>query len=245
MSVGFLPDIFTVFIKSVISIAALFFITKLSGKKHVAQITFFDYILGIAIGSIAGTLSVDKNINYASGLTALFTWGLIAYSVAYISMKSKHARRFLDSTPTVFIRNGKIIEKNLQKEKININDLLEELRIKSVFNIADVEFAIMETDGEISVQLKSQKRPLTPEDINLPTTYQGLSTNLIIDGSILMENLQHVSLDEKWLMSELAKRSIYSQKDVLLASLDSKGELYISMKGDMGEHVTNEADKQI
>jgi len=229
MKYGLLTDIINVMIRSIISIITLFFITKLIGKKHVAQLTFFDYIVGIAIGSIAGSISVDKSIT--KGVTALATWGLAAFVVASLSLKSISARKFFNSTPTTFIQNGKINEDNLKKEKININDFLEELRIKGVFNVADVESAILETDGEVSVQLKSQKRPLTPEDINIPTLYQGLSTNMVIDGEVMEDNLKHVKHDEKWLEDELSKRNIDSVKDILLASLDTRGEMYISIKG--------------
>ncbi|MCR4436006.1 MAG: DUF421 domain-containing protein [Clostridiales bacterium] len=226
-----LSDIFNTAIKSIVSITVLFFITKPIRKKHIAQLTFFDYIAGIAIGSIAGSFSVEKDAYYTTGLTALIVWGLFAFAVAYISMKSLKARHFLDGTPTIFIQNGRILDGNLKKEKININDLLEELRLKGVFNLADVEFAILEADGEVSVQMKSQKRPLTPDDMHIPTRYQGLTANLIIDGSVMQENLHLVNRDEKWLKDELSKRNITSEKDVLLAALDTEGGLYISMKG--------------
>lgn len=234
---GLLTDIYGTAAKSIVSITALFLITKLIGKKHIAQLTFFDYIVGIAIGSIAGSFSIDKNTMFSTGLTAIITWGFIAYIAAYISMKSMAARRFFDSTPTVFVQNGKIIDENLKKEKININDFLEELRIKGVFNIADVEFAILETDGELSVQLKSQKRPLTPSDLHIPTQYQGLSANLIIDGNIMRDNLRLVNLDEEWLKKKLLQRNITSEKEVLLAALDTEGGLYISLKGKKDEDV--------
>jgi uncharacterized membrane protein YcaP (DUF421 family) len=227
-----LSDILIAFIKSIVSIMALFFVTKFIGKKHIAQLTFFDYIVGIAIGSIAGSLSVDKSTNYANGLTALITWGMFSFVVAHLSIKSIWARCFFDSTPTIFIQNGKIIQENLKKEKININDFMEELRLKGAFNIADVEFAILETNGEVSVQLKSQKRPITPEDLNISTRYEGLSANLIIDGKIMKANLQLINHDEKWLADELSKRNIDSAKNVLLASLDTQGKLYIAMKED-------------
>jgi uncharacterized membrane protein YcaP (DUF421 family) len=155
---------------------------------------------------------------------------MFSFTVAYLSMKSVWARRIFDSTPTILMQNGEIFKKNLKKEKININDFLEELRMKGVFNLSNVEFAILETNGEISVLLKSQKRPLTPEDMNISTRYEGLSANLIIDGKIMRANLQLVYLDEKWLTNELSKRNIDSVKDVLFASLDTQGELYIAMK---------------
>lgn len=226
-----ISDILGIIIKSIVTITSLFIITKLIGKKHIAQLTFFDYIIGIAVGSIAGSLSVDRRIDYISGLTALITWGVVVLAVSYVSMKSIWMRRFFDSTPTIFIQNGKIIEENLKKEKININDFLEELRLKGAFNIADVEFAILETNGEISVQLNSQKRPVTPEDIRISTNYEGLTSNLVIDGEIMKENLRLVNLDEKWLREELSKRNIFSVKNILLASLDTNGKLYVSMKG--------------
>lgn len=227
-----MPITFVVIIRSFISFFALLIMVRLMGKQQVAQLTFFDYIVGITTGSIAASLSVEDNISYHSGLAALLTWGLFSYLVAYLSIKSMRARRIFDSTPAILIQNGEIIEKNLRKEKINLNDFLEELRIKDVFDISDVEFAILETNGKVSVQLKSQKRPLTPEDLNISTTYEGLSANLIIDGEIMKESLGLVNLSEKWLSNELAKRKIASSKHVLLASLNTKGELYITMKTD-------------
>jgi uncharacterized membrane protein YcaP (DUF421 family) len=230
MLLKILKDTVFVVLKSLTSIAALFFLSRLIGRKSIAQLTFFDYILGITIGSVAASMSVENNINYHDGLTALFTWGLFAYLVAYLSVKSIWARRFFDSTPTILIQNGEILEKNMRKEKININDFLEELRIKNVFDVSDIEFAILETNGEVSVQLKSQKRPLTPEDMNIPTSYEGLTANLIIDGKIMKSNLKLVNLDEIWLTNELSKRKIYSVKEVVLASLNTKGQLYIVIR---------------
>lgn len=217
-------------VKSLVAVAILFLTTRVIGKKHIAHLTFFDYIIGIAVGSIAGALSTDSQISLPEGITALFVWTAAALFVAIVSMKSLKVRHFFDSKPAVFIENGRIITENLKKEKININDLLEELRVKGVFNPADVEFAIMETGGNVSVLLKSQKRPATPSDLHVPTHYQGLSTNLVIDGELIKENLEYVGLDEKWLNDELSKRNIASYKNILLASLDTEGGLYISIK---------------
>lgn len=217
-------------VKSLVAITILFFTTRVIGKKHIAHLTFFDYIVGIAVGSIAGSMSTDSHITLPEGITALVVWTAVALLVAIVSIKSLKARYLFDSKPSVFIENGRIITENLKKEKININDLLEELRVKGVFNPADVEFAVMETGGNVSVLLKSQKRPVTPSDLQVPTHYQGLSTNLVIDGELIKENLEYVGLDEKWLNDELAKRNVSSMKDVLLATLDTEGGLYISIK---------------
>ena len=237
MTNNIFPDMINTATKSIVAVIALFLVTKLIGKKHIAHLTFFDYIVGIVIGSIAGSFSVEKDVDYENGLTALLTWGLFAFLVAYISMKSIKCRRFFDGTPTVFIQNGCIMEQNLKKEKININDILEELRRKGAFNIADVEFAILESDGDVSLQLKPQKQPLTPSELNIPTKYQGLSATLIVDGNIMAENLKLVNHDMKWLQNELSKMNIHSANDVLLASLDNEGKLYISLKGKKTEDV--------
>lgn len=239
MTYDFFSNIMSTVLKSSVAFISLFLITKLSGKKHIAKLTFFDYIVGIALGNIAGSFSLDKRINYNEGLTSTITWGLFSFAASYLSMKSIRSRRLLDSTPTVFVQNGKIIESNLKKESVNVNDFLEELRVKNVFNVADVEFAMLETDGQISVQMKSQKSPITPSDLNIPTKYQGLSANLIIDGKLMNENLKLVNLDEKWLKDELSKRNISSEKDVLLASLDTTGNLYLSIKDDLNKEVNN------
>lgn len=217
-------------VKSLVAVTILFLTTRVIGKKHIAHLTFFDYVVGIAVGSIAGALSTDSHITFPEGITALVVWTAVALLVAIVSMKSLKARHLFDSKPAIFIENGRIITENLKKEKININDLLEELRVKGVFNPADVEFAVMETGGNVSILLKSQKRPVTPSDLKVPTHYQGLSTNLVIDGELIKENLEYVGLDEKWLNNELAKSNIASYKDILLASLDTEGGLYISIK---------------
>lgn len=129
----------------------------------------------------------------------------------------------------LFIKS-KLVEKNLKKSRFNVNDVLEECRMKGAFNIADVEFTILETGGQVSIQLKSQKQPVTPEDLNISTKYKGLSADLIIDGIVMREHLKLISLNENWLKGELKKQNIDSPSQVLLASLDTNGKLHIDMK---------------
>lgn len=219
-----------IFYRSIFSFMVLFLLARFMGKKQISQLNFFDYAVGITIGSIAASFSVDSSISYSHGLISLAVWGLLPIAIAYTTLKSLYARRFFGGTPSVLIQNGKIIEDNLRKERFNINDLLEELRIKGVFDIADVEFAILETNGKISVQLKSQKEPLTPAALSTPTRYKGLSANLIIDGKIMKNNLSLVNLDEGWLKNELKKKNINSLDEVFLASLNNDGTLYIDKK---------------
>ncbi len=223
-------DLVDVAVRSVVAVISLFLLARLMGKKQISQLNFFDYVVGISIGSIAASMSCDDTISYTHGLAAMAIWAAFPIIISFLSLKSLRARKLIEGKPSVLIQNGHIMERNLAKEKYNLHDLLEELRIQGVFNVADVEFAILETSGKVSTQLKSQKQPLTAEDLQIPTNYQGLSVNLIIDGKILSDMLEKVNLNEAWLYSELSKRNINSAERVLLASLDTEGKLYIDLK---------------
>jgi len=215
---------------SLIAIIALFVLTRIMGKKQMAQLNFFDYVVGISIGSIASEYAVVRAIHVSEGLTALAVFTLFSIVLSYVSMKSYRGRKLLDGTPVILVENGKIIEANLKKTKVNINDFLEECRQKDIFDIAGIEFAIMETSGRLSILPKSQNRPLTPKDMQIPTAYEGLCTNVVIDGKVIAEQLAAINLDSQWLNAELVKQGGARCEDVLLAYVDTSGALHIHMK---------------
>jgi uncharacterized membrane protein YcaP (DUF421 family) len=221
-----------VIIRSVISFFALLLFVRLMGKQQVAQLTFFDYVVGITIGSIASTLSVQVNENLLSTLAGLATWALLAILLAIISMHSKRFRTILDGNATLVIANGKILEDNLKKIRIPIDQLLSELRTKGIFNITDVEYALFEAGGKISVQKNAQNQPLTPESLNIAVQYEGLPVNLVMDGAILPNALRSLSISQAWLTHQLGKRNIQDIRDISLAQLDTAGNLYVDLKGD-------------
>ena len=223
-------DIGSISIKSIVAALVLFILTRIMGKKQISQLTFFDYVVGISIGSIAASLSVDQRISFIDGITSMMIWTLVPLVFSYLSAKSIKTRRLLDGTPTILIQNGKIIEKNLTKTKLTINDLLEELRVKDVFNIADVEFALLETNGKISVLKKSSNQTTANSDLKAPVDHQGLCANVIIDGKIMKNNLKLLEINEIWLLNELKKNNILSVKNVLLACYDTSGFLHIDIK---------------
>jgi uncharacterized membrane protein YcaP (DUF421 family) len=202
------------------------------GKQQIAQLTFFDYVVGITIGSIASTLSVQVNESLLSTLAGLVTWAMLAILLAYLSMHSPRFRQIVDGGPTVVVANGKILEDNLKRIRIPIDQLIAELRTKGVFNMADVEFALFEPGGKISVQKKFQKQPVTPGDLNISPQYQGLPTNLILDGILLEDTLRSLNLTKAWLQHQLSKQNIQDISEVSLAQLDTKGNLYVDLKGD-------------
>lgn len=223
-------EIYRVVLRSLISVSILFILTRIMGKKQISQLTFFDYVVSISIGSIAAAFAVDDSIGYIKGLTGMVVYSIFPILLSFVSLKSYFGRKVLDGIPTILIQNGKIVENGLKKAEMNINDLLEECRLKNVFDIAAIEFAIMETSGKLSIQLKSSNQPLTPKDMNILTRYKGLCINLIVDGEILEDHLKTIGKDINWLNTELHSKGIKSSADVLLAYMDSSDVLNTYLK---------------
>lgn len=226
-----MPIIYVVIIRSTIAFFALLTLIRLIGKQQVSQLTFFDYVVGITIGSMASTLSVQLNENLTSTLAGMVTWTVLAILVAVMGIRSTWVEKVIVGKPEIIIENGKILEKNLKKNRIPISELLSELRTQGVFNIEDVEFALFEPGGKVSIQKKSQKQPLTPSDLNIPTQYEGLPTVLIMDGVVQEIALKSINLTKAWLYHQLEKQNI-KDTEVSLAQLDTKGNLYVDLKGD-------------
>jgi uncharacterized membrane protein YcaP (DUF421 family) len=168
----------------------------------------------------------NTGIPLVGGLIPIFTLLVAQVFLSMVSLKSEKARGIICGTPSVLIENGRIMEGELKRIRYNINDLMEQLRVKNIPNIADVEFAILETGGDLSVIPKSQKRPLMPADMKLPTEYEGLPVTLIIDGYVLEKNLSSINLNKEWLGEELKKFGVTNLKEVLFASIDTGGKLF-------------------
>ena len=145
-----------VVIRSIISFFVLLVLVRLMGKQQVAELTFFDYIVGITIGSIASTLSVQVNQNTTATLVGMAVWAFLPITLGYLSISSVWIRKVVEGEATVVIENGKILESNLKRMRLSIDDLISELRTKEVFSISDVEFALWESNGKLSIQNKSQ-----------------------------------------------------------------------------------------
>jgi uncharacterized membrane protein YcaP (DUF421 family) len=223
-------DILNTALKSIFSVIILFILARIMGKKQISQLSFFDYVSGISIGSIAANFAVDSSINYYKGVTSLIVYALFPIALSYISLKSYKARKLLDGVPSILIHNGLIIEKNLIKTKMNIDDLLEECRTKDAFDISEVEYAILETSGKVNVLIKSANQPVTRQDMNFQAPYKGLCTNVIIDGKILLDHLLSAKKDKTWLINELKKQNINHYQHVLLAYLDGANTLKCQLK---------------
>ena len=189
--------------RSLFSLLTLFLITKLIGKKQVSELSLFDYVIGISIGNFTAEMTMGLNNQYINGVVAIFTFGIISWLVSRLTMKSIILRRILIGTPTIIIQEGKIIKENMKKLNIDINDLLEQCRNNGTFDISQIEYAIMEVNGKISIMLKPEYNPVTMNDMNLKPTLQDLCANVIIDGRIMMKNLNNMNKSKQWLLKEL------------------------------------------
>ena len=221
----------SVFIRSIVTIVVLFLLAKVMGKKQISQLNLFDYIVGITIGSVAADISLDLNKSFLDGVICMLVFGLTGALVSYVTLKSIKLRRFFTGTPSIIIENGKIIEEGLKKVKFDINDLMEELRGAGYFNIDEVAYAVMETNGKISFLFKDEEKPVTKKDMDLKIIPSSLVANIIIDGKIMMNNLKAMNKDEKWLSHELKVLGYKDLDEILLATLDSNDKIMVYKKG--------------
>lgn len=222
-------DFLYIVILSFVSIAVLFILTKFSGSRQISEMSFFDYVIGITIGSIAAEMATNIDLEWWKGITAMTIYALTGILLSFISQKSISARKFISGQPIILIEKGKILRKNLFKAKIEINDLLTSARNNGYFNLADIEYAIMETTGKISFMPVAQKRQLTPKDFNFAPMADGLYINVIIDGKIIKKDLKNARITENELKAQLKDRGVKAE-NILLATIDNKKHLTIFEK---------------
>ena len=220
-------ELLDVTVRAILSLITLFLITKMLGKKQVSQLSLFDYVIGISIGNFAAEMTINLESTEIHGIWAVVLFGLFAYIVNVLTMKSIWLRRFFMGTPTVLIQNGKILEKNLKKVKFDLNDLLEEVRIDGYFDLSQVEYAIMEANGSLSILPKTEYKTVTVGDMKLKTPKEGLCANVIIDGKIMYNNLDKIGKKEKWLNSQLKVKGYSDISKILLATIDINDKLVI------------------
>ena len=217
---------FEIIWRSILSLTLLFLITKMLGKKQVSQLSLFDYVIGISIGNFAAEMTINLEINYLNGVISMLVFGIIAYLISYTTMKSIYLRRFFMGTPTILIQNGKIIQNNLKKVKLDVNDLLEECRSNGYFDLNEIEYGIMEVNGTLSILPKAENKPVTLKDMQIKAQKSSLCANIIIDGHIMTNNLKNMHKDEEWLEKELKIKGT-NMSDILLATLDNQEKLTI------------------
>lgn len=229
-------------VRALIGFFTLLIFTRLLGKQQVSQLTFFDYVLGITVGSIAASLTTDLTSRAWPHWVGLITWIAAVLAMQLITVKWRDASKYINGEPTIVIMNGTIMEKDMKRMRYGIDDLKEQLRNKDAFDLSQVEFAILETNGNLSVLKKSEYQSLTPKDMNIITKYNGINTELIYDGIVVNKNLKKINRDKIWLISELKKLGINGISEVFYASLETSGKLYIDKYSDNITNKTNISD---
>lgn len=216
----------------------LFFISlafiRIMGKKHSSRINAFNFINYSVIAILAALISVNVINNWVFGILALMVWFLLPIVLDYLCMKSKLIYNLINGRELVVIKEGKVMEENLGKIRYSAEDLLRELRYKNIFNLADVEFAVMESTGDMNVVLKSDKKPVTAKDLGIQTSPEGAPQTVILDGNVINESLSNLGLNQRWLNTQLELLGIYLD-NVFIGQVNSKGELYVDLFDDIIE----------
>lgn len=226
-----MSDILHIVYRSLIAITTLFLLTRILGKKQISQLTFFEYITGIALGELAGIMSTDIEGNLWHGITAVIVWFSVTYLIEFITMKSKRARNVFEGKSRVFIENGKVLEDNLRKEKFTSDELMEQLRVKNVFNFKDVKLAMLEASGELSVMLHEESAPVTPKQLGMKVNKQKGPEILIADGIVLKQALSKRGLSPEWLNKQLEKLGV-NIDSIFLGQVDENDELFVDQYDD-------------
>ena len=220
-----------VIIRGIIGFFTLLIFARLLGKQLISELTLFDYIIGITIGSTASSLTTDLTSRAWPHWVGITIWVLLAVIFQFITLKSKPASDYIDDKPTVIMLDGQILESAMGKRRYRIEDLLAQLRSKNIFNLNEVKFALLEKDGTLSVLKKSEYNNVTLKDLNIPTSPANPSFEIIYDGVIIEKNLQNANTNVEWLKEQLKLRNL-KVSDVFLASLCPPDNLYIDLYKD-------------
>lgn len=227
---------FTVLIRTMILYILVLITIRIMGKKEIGQLEPFELAITIMISELASLPMQDTRIPLINGVIPIITLLLLEVIIAWIQLKSEKTRSIITGKPSILISNGQIQEREMKNQKLNLNDLLEELRLKGYFDIEEIEYAILETSGQISLLPKINKVPATKEDMKIKIKENTLPVTLILDGKINCENLKDINKTEQWLRDEMKKHQISSEKNILIACLNSQGDFYYQRKaGEKGK----------
>ncbi|MGG4381693.1 DUF421 domain-containing protein [Priestia megaterium] len=216
----------------IISFSVLLLMTRIMGKKQVSQLTYFNYITGITIGAVAASITIDTSIDMSDGFTSIVCWSLLTVLVSYINLKSPKARILLDGQPTIVIKNGEILEKTLAGLRLNMDDLSMLLREKNIFSTQEVDYAVLEPDGQLSVLKKVDQQSVTKKDLKVAAVKPlYVPTEIIVDSKVITRNLKELGLSQSWLEKQLHQSGVKLQ-DVFYGEIQSDGTLYVDKRQD-------------
>lgn len=217
-------QIIKVILTSLLSVVALFIIAKIMGHKQVAQLDFFDYITGITVGSIAAELATELE-EPLKPLIALVIYGAVSVGLSLLANKLPRARKYINGSPTILMNDGKLYRENMKKAKLDLSEFMVLCREQGFFDLNDIQTAIFEYNGKLTVLPVSTKRPATPDDMKLSPAPAHIGTELIMDGRVMGENLERMGLDMTWLDKQLKAQGYHSARDVFLGVYDGEKKL--------------------
>ncbi|WP_127532689.1 DUF421 domain-containing protein [Paenibacillus kobensis] len=221
-----MPTWLEVALRTLSAVSILFLMTKLLGKRQISQLSLFEYITGLSIGNIAAYISLDTDSKWYLGLLALSVWVLVSVGMEFATMKSRRIRNFVDGKGRVLIDKGTLIEKNLFKERVTLDEFMEKMRSKSIYQVADVEFAVMESNGDITFMLKKDLQPLTAQSLGWAMKPERQPESIVMDGIVIEEALRKSGYNQAWLNQQLSVKGV-KLEEVFLAQVDDAGNVTI------------------
>jgi len=222
-----------VFVRTLILYILIIIVLRLMGKRQVGQLQPSELVVALIIADLAAVPMSEVGIPLINGIIPIITLFIMEELLSYLSLKSERARGLISGKPSILIERGIIMEKELQRLRYNLNDLLEQLRLKNFSNVEDVNYAILETSGQLSVIPKEEKKPVTLKDMNLKAKTQHLPVTVIIDGRIISDNLYKIGLSNNWLADQLRKNSIKSSEDVFFAYLNPERKFIYQLRSNL------------
>lgn len=224
-------DFWEMMLRTTFAFIILMILARFMGKKQISQLTFFHYVTGITIGSIAAEIAGQSETPFLNGAVAMVWWAVLTVLMNLLTIKSKKARVLFDDQPTIIIHRGKISEQGMKKARLTLNDLNMMLREQSIFTVTDVNYAILEPNGQLSVMKKASVEAATRKDVKAPANEpKYIPTEIISDGNLIKENLTELKLTEEWLFEELKKNGIGKVEQVYYAEILEDGSLHIDQR---------------
>lgn len=218
------------FFRAIILYILVLIVMRLMGKREIGQLQPFELAISIMIADLASIPMTDTGVPISNGIIPILGLLVMHLMISIINMKSIKAREIISGKPTILIYRGKIDEKALKKERFTINELEERLRGNNIFNLGDVEYAILETSGQVTVIQKPEKRNTIPEDFNIVPEYEGIPYDLVIDGIIMDDNLKTLGKNREWLKKQVEKFKM-KPEEALVVTYDGKGQIFCQKKG--------------
>lgn len=219
-------------VSTLVSFAVTFGVVRLIGKKQISTMTFWDLVSAIALGSLAANIVINLQVPLATSAWVVVLWGGLTILTGWGALRNRRFRGVVQGMPAVIVSNGKILEDVMRGERLNVDLLLTELRAQGVFSLSEVEFAVLEPNGKVSVLKKSQNLPVTPRDLQLGSPYKGLSNTVVLEGQVISPALERLGLSHEWLVGQLSSQGIHDPSEVFYAELATDGTLFVDRRAD-------------